>query len=182
MGVWAPKRWDLTASALLQYTTPVTPAANPWVDRAPEVVAGTPASEEPPVKSARKRRPPTRRIIRHVLRARAEAAKSLATFFQHLECQGQGKKVRASVHLARIYGWVDEAPKTMPATGVEFPAEPVGWRRATEVLAFLKQRGAKVASLSQGGEAEWAALSSDGESSPYDARENTSENAFFQQT
>lgn len=67
----------------------------------------------------------------------------------------------------------------MAGTGVEFPTEPVGWRRATEMISFLKQKGAKVASLSQGHEAEWAALSSDGYSSPFDARDNTSESPFF---
>ena len=40
---------------------------------------------------------------------------------------------------------------------------PTGWRSAHEVVAFLRARGAKVASLVRSVEGEWAALNSDGE-------------------
>lgn len=180
LGVWAPKRWDLSLTALSQYTTPIIPAENPWVQQAQEVVASS-TTEEPPVAAVRKRKPPTRRIIRHVLRSRAEAAKSLATFFELLERGGDSKKIKASLHLAQVYGWVDQAPKAAEMVdGVQVGPEALGWRRAREVVLFLKRKGARVASLSHGIEGEWAALSSDGEMSPSpsDTRENTKNSPF----
>jgi glycerol-3-phosphate O-acyltransferase/dihydroxyacetone phosphate acyltransferase len=162
VGVWAPKSWDLPLAALSQYTTPATPPENPWIQKTKQTI---PTVEEPPVTSVRKRRPPTRRVIRHVLRARAEAAKSLATFFDQLDKGGE-TKVKASIHLARTYGWVD-------GTAAEGDNEPLGWRHAKEVLFFLRKKGAKVASLQRGIEGEWAALNSDGEISFVDGSENS---------
>jgi len=133
--------------------------------------------EEPPVTLVRKQRPPTRRVIRHVLRSRAEAAKSLATFFDQLDKGGQAKKVKASIHLARVYGWVDEVDDTTSDVemdqGVAVPKEPCGWRHAREVVSFLRNRGAKVASLQRDIEGEWAATSSDGETPPIDGSETS---------
>lgn len=175
VGVWTPKRWDLSMAALSQYTIPARPADNPWVERTKQVVA-PPTAEEPPVNSPRKRRPPTRRVIRHVLRSRAEAAKSLATFFEQLE-RDDSKQVKASLHLAKLYGWVDKVDESVVKAetddGVQAPTEPLGWRRAREVLGFLRKRGAKVASLQHGIEGEWAALSSDGELSPGELSETS---------
>jgi len=169
VGVWAPKRWDLSLAALSQYTTPAIPPESPWVQK-----TGTPLIvEEPPVTFVRRQRPPTRRVIRHVLRARAEAAKSLATFFDHLDKAGNVKKVKASLHLARVYGWVDEGDDA--TTGVDVPKESLGWRHTREVVSFLRHRGAKVASLQRGIEAEWVALGSDGETFPVDGSENSRE-------
>ena len=170
VGVWAPKRWDLSLAALSQYTTPATPAENPWVQK-----AITPTVDEPPVMSVRKRRPPTRRVIRHVLRSRAEATTALASFFDQLDKGGEDKKVKASLHLARVYGWVDKVDDTAVKVNQrpEDPEQPVGWRLAKEVIFFLRRRGAKVASLQHGIEGEWAALSSDGEASPPEGSETS---------
>ena len=170
VGVWAPKRWDLPLAALSQYTTPAIPAENQWIQKTNETIA-PPTVEEPPVTSVRKRRPPTRRVIRHVLRARAEAAKSLATFFDQLDKGGETKKVKASIHLARTYGWVDNVDNTV--TEEEVSEEPLGWRHAREVLSFLRERGAKVASLQRGIEGEWAALNSDAETSLVEGSETS---------
>lgn len=180
MGVWTPKRWDLSLAALSQYTTPVTPADNPWIERTKAAIV-PPTTVEPPVKASRKRRPPTRRIVRHVLRSRVEAAKSLASFFEQLEKSGD-KQIKASVHLAKIYGWVektDESVALETIDGVKVQKEPLGWRHAREVVAFLKNRGAKVASLAHGVEGEWAALSSDGESTPLDEGETSKDGDVF---
>jgi glycerol-3-phosphate O-acyltransferase / dihydroxyacetone phosphate acyltransferase len=76
IGVWVPKRWDLSLAALSQYTTPRIPPANPWIDRPLKAAAAVvPAAvEEPPVQAPPNRKPPPpRRMMRHVLRARAEA-------------------------------------------------------------------------------------------------------------
>jgi glycerol-3-phosphate O-acyltransferase/dihydroxyacetone phosphate acyltransferase len=169
MGVWAPKRWELPLAALSQYTTPSTPKANPWIQKpktAATVGVGEPSLEqvaEPPVKTRPKRRPPSRRIMRHVLRVRAEAVRALAAFFEQLEAAPAGTSVRASVHLARAFGgWVDDAPDG--GAGGEAAGDgqkgPEGWRDAKEVVTFLMRRGGKIATLRSGIEGGWAALSS----------------------
>jgi hypothetical protein len=115
------------------------------------------------------------------LRSRAEAAKSLAAFFEQLDKGGEAKKVKASIHLAKAYGWVDKAHDTVARVdqSVEGSQEPVGWRRAKEVVSFLRKRGAKVASLQHGIEGEWAALSSDGEASPIGGSETSRDEDMF---
>lgn len=181
VGVWIPKKWDLSLSALSQYTVPALPAENEWIDRSkvkPRKIAGTvtppiangasTASSNPsPAPSSRKRRrPPSRRLIRHVLRARVEAAKALASLFDQLEKGPDGKRVSASAHLARAYGGgVEPQPIPDPAAaeGVDVLVEPVGWRYAREVVGFLRKRGARIAQLEEGVEGDWAALSSEGE-------------------
>ncbi|THU95516.1 hypothetical protein K435DRAFT_723613 [Dendrothele bispora CBS 962.96] len=204
IGVWAPKKWDLSLTALSQYTTPSIPKENPWIDKnknrpttpttssptsssvtptsspksslpnlvPPTPKVGLPAQEEPPARS--KRRPPTRRIMRHVLRARVEAVKALASFFDQLEKVNRGGervKVRASPHLAKAYGGglneADVSPVSLDnKDGFELPAdEPYGWRYATEVIGFLKSQGAKIPSLRHGRlpvDEDWA-LSTDAE-------------------
>ncbi len=171
---------ELSLAALSQYTTPVLPKDNPWIDKAKKTPTSSnppsptpPAVEvpkvlpndtpqdlltaEPPVKSRKKRRPPTRRIMRHVLRARVEAVKALAGFFDQLERGGSGKRLHASAHLAKLHGW---------------EADGQGWRTANEVTRYLRSKGAKIPSIQTSVsaiDAEWAALSSDGEvSSPVD--------------
>ncbi|KAF7427876.1 hypothetical protein PC9H_007092 [Pleurotus ostreatus] len=179
VGVWAPRRWEFSTAVLSQYTTPIVPKENPWIDKpksstsspARNVAAPLPSSlasglepPEPPVSSAPRRRPPSRRIMRHVLRARVEAVKALAIFFDQLEKNNQ--RVLASVHLAKLYGGtVEERAGSLDVTsdGVTPASEPVGWRRASEVISFLTKRSAKVPSLSYRGDADWAALSSEGE-------------------
>ncbi|KAG1739316.1 hypothetical protein EDB19DRAFT_1895530 [Suillus lakei] len=146
VGVWAPRRWELSLSALSQYTTPQV-------------------TDEPLVKIARRRRPSSRRIMRHLLRARGEAVKALAEFLTTLEASGDGKNVIASIHLAKRFGWVEENSSTSSAdNGGDGDALPdaKGYRQAREVIAFLRARGAKIATLDRKIEGDWA-LSSDEE-------------------
>ncbi|RDB16781.1 Glycerol-3-phosphate O-acyltransferase 2 [Hypsizygus marmoreus] len=182
VGVWAPKRWDLSLAALSQYTTPSIPKESPWIDKPKTTAEGprtsppessSPAApsvahipglsnviitEEPPVKARPKRRPPSRRIVRHVLRARIEAVKALAGFFDYLDRTPQATRVNASMHLARVYGHLDPPDPSTP------DAEAVSWRDVHEVIQFLKKRGAKIPTLKQGAiDGEWAALSSEAE-------------------
>jgi glycerol-3-phosphate O-acyltransferase/dihydroxyacetone phosphate acyltransferase len=163
LGVWAPKRWDLSLAALSQYTTPLVPKANEWIDH-PNVTEPSIAQiDEPPVQSRPKRRPPSRRIMRHILRARAEAARALASFFEQLDMAPEGKRVQSSVHLAKRFGgWVEKRHvdhKTKD--GVEQEVQLQGWRSAQEVISFLKKRGAKIARLELPVTGAWAALGSD---------------------
>ncbi|TFY57683.1 hypothetical protein EVJ58_g6874, partial [Rhodofomes roseus] len=54
VGVWLPKKWDLSLNALAQYTVPRVPAENEWVDRSkvkalkvtPTVVTQTPRERD----------------------------------------------------------------------------------------------------------------------------------------
>ncbi|KAL6303515.1 glycerol-3-phosphate-acyltransferase [Sparassis latifolia] len=178
VGVWAPKKWDVSLSVLAQYATPRIPPENPWIDRSkirtksspatlPPEQPSSPSTSKPASKKAR--RPPTRRLVRHVLRARGEAAKALASLFAQLVGpQAAGKRVCASAHLARAFGGeVDEsrAAGTETPEGLEVPVEPTGWRPALEVISFLRKRGAKIAALAERVEGDWAALSSEGEDS-----------------
>ncbi|KAF5381135.1 hypothetical protein D9757_009414 [Collybiopsis confluens] len=240
IGVWAPKRWDLSLEVLKVYATPTVPKENEWIDKAkkpkaksdsdtptPTSSTPTPSSpilrppltpalstsdigqmlpdphlvlvsreEEPPVSSiskdtrtssssssasaapttkstGKRKRPATRRIMRHVLRARIEAVKALAGFFDDLERAGKGGGEKVGVyssrHLARDYGWFEHPSSTSIVSG-SYQREPVaeggedggegddddddegkresrrssGWRDAKEVIRYLKARGAKV--------------------------------------
>ena len=170
--MWAPKRWDLSLAALSQYTTPPVPPESPWVEQSNR--SSTPdlptQAAEPPVVLKRKR-PATRRIMRHVLRARGEAVRALASFFAALEDTGENKQVVASAHLARRFGWVDEVKVDMEAHGQgPVEAEVQGYRHAREVILFLRSRGAKIATLEREIEGGWAgALVSEEEGTPVES-------------
>jgi glycerol-3-phosphate O-acyltransferase/dihydroxyacetone phosphate acyltransferase len=194
LGVWAPKRWEYSLAALEQYTRTPVPPPNPWLERpaTPRLESrdASPAPEMPPTKvnmtasaagaknataiasaplapaephPKRARRPRSGRVMRHVLRARAEAAHALAAFFEALERAPAAQRVRASAHLARAHG--GDAPDGDGSGGVlALEDGPAGWRRAREVVAFLKARGAKTAGMGRAeGVREWAMVGSDGE-------------------
>ena len=159
VGIWTPKQWDLSLTALSQYTTPPQPPPSPWIDRprlpnntsATDVKTESKCQDKVMVESRPRRRPPSHRLVRHVLRSRVEAMNALACFFDQLSRAGSGKKVKASPHLAEKFGVRSKVD------------EQEGWRYAVEVIAFLQKRGAKIPTLRQGPlEDEWA-LSSDGE-------------------
>ncbi|KAF8893430.1 hypothetical protein BD779DRAFT_1609793 [Infundibulicybe gibba] len=200
MGVWAPKTWEFSLAALSQYTTPLTPPENPWIDRPKTPVqppanskdvpsysapgsprpadllpAGVASKPEPPVRARPTRRPPSRRIMRHVLRARIEAVKALASFFDQLE-RAPEKRIKASAHLAKLYGVPAKTENVLsvPPTGAEAPTNPDGWRTAGEIVSFLRKRGANIPTTGHGLiEGEWAALSSEGEETPAEDQEIT---------
>lgn len=158
VGIWTPKRWDLSLTALSQYTTPLQPPASPWIDkpRIPNNTSDTDGKaeskhqDEVVVESRPPRRPPSHRLVRHVLRSRVEAMNALACFFDQLVRAGSGKKVRASPHLAERFGGKSKVDLS----------EQEGWRYAVEVVTFLQKRGAKIPTLRQGPlEDEWAVSS-----------------------
>lgn len=176
VGVWAPRRWELSLSALSQYTTPLVPPESPWIDKnransissiSSGTLSGLPTqvTDEPPVKFVPRRRPSSRRIMRHLLRARGEAVKSLAEFLSTLEASGDEKNVISSIHLANRFGWVEEnspTSSTDDGTDGDSLSEAKGYRQAREVIAFLRARGAKIATLDRKIEGDWA-LSTDEE-------------------
>ncbi|KAI6121843.1 hypothetical protein F5141DRAFT_1186966 [Pisolithus sp. B1] len=137
--------------ALAQYKTPHIPAESPWIERTRSSTLSLPAqATEPPV-NFRRTRPAWGRIMRHVLHARGEAVRAIASFFAHLETQGNEKEVVASLHLARRFGRVEEVEAA--SEGSESPGneniETKGYRRISEVIAFLKSKGAKIPMLEQ---------------------------------
>lgn len=113
----------------------------------------------------RRKRPPTRRVMRHVLRARAEASKALASIFSQLERLPSSSKLNAALHLAKRYG--GELHEVDSASGEK---ELKGYRSPKEVISFLRKRGANISELGGRIEGEWAALSSDGEHTPMEER------------
>ncbi|KAJ7028561.1 hypothetical protein C8F04DRAFT_62710 [Mycena alexandri] len=182
IGVWGPKRWDFSLAALAQYTTPVFPKESEFISKPSSSAPNSPkppafvlppvelGRTEPPVKTRPRRRPPSRRIMRHVLRARVEAVKALAEFFEQLRLQSVqsrlrgGMRVKASVHLARLYGGIEIVPKAEGEDAAAAEQDEEGWREASEVLAFLTKRGAKIPQMRHVQiEGEWAALTSDAE-------------------
>jgi glycerol-3-phosphate O-acyltransferase / dihydroxyacetone phosphate acyltransferase len=154
-------------TALSQYTTPILPPENPWIQRQitsnelkPSVVPSTStasvnsspnSSTQSKEKTRRRRKPPTRQVMRHILRARAEAVRALVSFFAQLEKESaEERRVRACYHLAKLYGTVESDKEV--------------WRNAREVISFLRKRGAGVKGLenSISIEGEWAAAERDG--------------------
>ncbi|KAH9988453.1 hypothetical protein BJV74DRAFT_885341 [Russula compacta] len=155
---------------------PPNPPANEWITGNTKTTVGG-IAEEPPVslQPYRARRPRSGRVMRHVLRARAEASRSLASCLAQLEVGPADRRVQASVHLARIYGGVESTAGPSDTRGVvESPPAPVGWRRAREVVSYLRARGAKIAALERGIEVEWAALNSDGDLSSTEDKDSVS--------
>lgn len=159
VGIWTPKRWDLSLTALSQYTTPPQPPASPWIDK-PRIPNNTSDTDEKikskyqdkvVVESRPPRRPPSHRLVRHVLRSRVEAMNALACFFDQLVRAGSGKKVKSSPHLAKRFGVKSKDNLSADRD------EQEGWRYAVEVITFLQKRGAKIPTLRQGPlEDEWA--------------------------
>lgn len=199
IGVWAPKSWEYPLDVLVEYTKTPIPPPNQWISTQSNpnpsnstgsshahgtMTTGAPA--EPPVTPSmrRKRRPRTRRVMKHVLRARVEAARALSSLLEQLENGPSQKKVNASAHLVRAYGGgINEAKVEESLNGVSegdsvvTGLAPLGWRYAREVVAFLRKRGAKIRELHRSVEGDWAAYPTDGELSPaeYEDREDSPE-------
>ncbi|KAG8920964.1 hypothetical protein FRC01_000514 [Tulasnella sp. 417] len=190
VGVWGPRGWDLSPADLKQYTIPEIPKANPWVERplTPTPPAGaaaanttTPASSSSDsVKEKVKKnlkKPASRSLVRHVLRARIEASRALEAFLQELEVASP--RVRVSAHLGREEGVIEDGyisglssetgdyldvSSAVGSKSASTPGTPVPEKRAylegREIIKFLRDRGAKIAH--QAGSSDWvAALSSD---------------------
>lgn len=123
------------------------------------------------MKARSARRPPSRRLVRHVLRARVEAINALASLFDQLEQAGGQKMIKSSPHLARAFGG-SVIPQKMTEAGNEDGGNSdgdEGYRAVKEVVAFLRLKGANIPTLRHGKfEGDWAAaLSSEGEDSSW---------------
>ncbi|KAF9520307.1 hypothetical protein BS47DRAFT_1335910 [Hydnum rufescens UP504] len=173
IGVWGPREWDLSLSALGTYTKVEPPPPNPWLDQnkprtpppdltkaqsgEPSATASAPTPAAAPTPKPRKRLP-SRRLIRHVLRARLNASQALATFLAEVERSGQN--VRASLYLAKQFdGSYDTEPSEPQGGELGFLMSdgPQGWRGSREVITFLRSQGARIAALQEQDEGDWAA-------------------------
>ncbi|KAG8872500.1 hypothetical protein FRB97_007569 [Tulasnella sp. 331] len=122
IGVWGPRRWEMSSAALKPFTVPEIPAASEWIDKplannvtttdgsltavAPST---TPTGAKPAtrkLKSPKAPRPASRSLIRHVLRARIEASRALAAFMEELDCKSP--RVRVSAQLGHLEGSIEE--------------------------------------------------------------------------
>jgi glycerol-3-phosphate O-acyltransferase / dihydroxyacetone phosphate acyltransferase len=160
-----PRRFDVPLAALAQYTVPLIPPENPWVERKPEPTPAAPTlTTIADAKTRRRRKAPTRRLVRHVLRARTDAVRALAGLLTYLETEAPQRQLVAAPHLARAYGGrVQSVPPSGAAS--EIDAVEKGVRSAGEVVRFLRAKGARVAGLEEPIEGDWVSLSP-GELSP----------------
>nr|GAT57513.1 predicted protein [Mycena chlorophos] len=171
IALWGPKRWDLTLPALTPYMTPVFPKESLFLTNKTKMEDVEPPADLPPSTPGPRRRPSSRSIMRHVLRARGQAVTALAELFEQLR-MNKDVRLKASEHLVRRFGGQLEEVAGKSDTEGEGHAQGTpkmeGRRQANEVIAFLTKRGAKFPHLGRRlleSEAEWAAaaLTSDAE-------------------
>jgi len=136
-----PETWDLDEEQLRPFTVSVPPPPNPFV------TTHRPTTPPPVAHSINPPRPPSRRIMRHIFRARAAAVKLLGDYLRALD-SGTTIALKASAHLAATYGSgnciiKDGDTRETSENAVSTLSLATSWRDAQEVLLFLKQRGAK---------------------------------------
>lgn len=157
IGLWLPKRFEYNLPSFLSSSTLYAPD--------PPKVAGLPP-QTPPEKYTRPQRLPSRVLVRHVLRIRAEAARELATVL--LELEASDVQVPAAFWLAHRFG--GQVDRTEEALAVEGGGEwPRGSRSGGEVVGFLRGCGARLGKRRGGKEGQgeeeehWAAANSGNE-------------------
>lgn len=175
IGVWGPKRWDLSTTAVEPWTKPRARPVNEWVKPSPndsktlavetkhDEAGGVPKVAPPKPTSTRpkgKKLPASRNLIRHVLRARVRASRALADYLDELQ-----RSDRLLVATQRV-------PELDVGLSAKLSGDqPLPRRHAVSVVDYLRGKGAKIAQLSHRDSSDWAALSSDGEfDTPRDER------------
>lgn len=185
IGVWGPRAWDMDPKALAPFTVPEIPPPNIWIDRpltptpAATPVPVTPAPQASGSSPQRKKKPASRSLIRHVLRARIEASRALGVFLAELETHSP--RVRVSSHLGHPDGSIEEgyvsglsssntsdyldvgkASTSGSRPNTPGAVEEKAFLEGREIIHFLRSRGANIEHRSN--EGDWAALSSDEDS------------------
>ena len=168
-------------AAILPYTINQPPPPNPFLKLPPEIEATLNRTTSSPaiptnatmqgedkhgnkLKDRPLRRPPSRRLVRHVLRVRAEAMRLLTAYLLSLD--REGVKVPASLHMVKIFGGGIQPSSPPESTianseasydkvvgggqveakvvhgGVETgpSQEGEGWRDGREVIKYLRSR------------------------------------------
>ncbi|KAJ9102947.1 hypothetical protein QFC19_004503 [Naganishia cerealis] len=164
VGVWAPKRREISlaklASLLPSSSAPegATKDAYAWKKRGTDQEVKDDAA-----KTARRKRVPTRRFIRHVLRTRVAAARALEAFLADLE-EGD-YRINARPWLVEAAPYGAEAARVEDQSTADEDKDavdrvPMGTRDGREVVDFLRKRGAKILG-STSEQNRWSALSGD---------------------
>jgi glycerol-3-phosphate O-acyltransferase/dihydroxyacetone phosphate acyltransferase len=167
VGIWTPKArerpMDYLKSFIPESATPVgaTPAdaVRAWQKGGPPVSVAIKAKLK---EKKEKKRLPTRRLIKHVLRSRVKAAQALEAFLTELE--GSDTRVNAKPWLAELAAFggdedvklaneVDDNPDILSRI-------PKGSRAGSEVVQYLRSNGAKI-TASQAGLDAWAGAQSE---------------------
>ena len=149
IGVWLPRRFDMSLPSFLASSSLFAPD--------PPKVAGLPPTT-PPRKYTRPKRLPSRRLIRHVLRTRLEAARELAKVLFELEAKDA--QVNASFWLAEEYdGEVMKVSEEDEGVADWERPLPRGTRGGAEVVDYLRRRGARLGGARVAD--HWAASSGD---------------------
>ncbi|GHJ85685.1 hypothetical protein NliqN6_2087 [Naganishia liquefaciens] len=164
VGVWAPKRREIPiaklASVLPSSSAPegATKNAYAWKTRGTDQEV-----KEEVEKTEKRKRVPTRRFIKHVLRTRVAAAQALEAFLAELEQGGHRVNARPWLVEAAPYG-AEAAQAEQQSTADEgkdaVDRFPMGTRAGEEVVEFLRQRGARILP-STSEHTGWDALSGD---------------------
>ncbi|QRV79144.1 acyltransferase [Ceratobasidium sp. AG-Ba] len=169
IGVWGPRRWELSRAAVEPWTKPRERPPNEWIQstQKPEEAAKAPKPTPSSSSPKRKKRPASRNLIRHVLRARLNASRALANYLEEL--QRSDRLVVASQYMPDLDEGARVPVDKVPGSGgVGLGASR---RTAMSAISYLRSKGAKVTQLSARDSSDWAALSSDGEpETPFDDR------------
>ncbi|KAG9096597.1 hypothetical protein FS749_008147 [Ceratobasidium sp. UAMH 11750] len=169
IGVWGPKRWDLSRTAVEPWTKPRERPLNEWIQPAQkpdETAQPTPAPSPSP---KRKKRPASRSLIRHVLRARLNASRALASYLEEL--QRSDRLILATQHVPGLDDGARVPVNMTPGDSNADVSLGSSKRSALAATAYLRSKGAKITQLSARDTSDWAALSSDGEAeTPFDDR------------
>ncbi|KAF8608633.1 hypothetical protein BDV93DRAFT_518712 [Ceratobasidium sp. AG-I] len=167
IGVWGPKHWDLSRSAVEPWTKPRERPPNQWLqptqkpDDAPQTT--------PPSPGPKKKRPASRSLIRHVLRARLDASRALASYLEEL--QRLDRLVLASQYVPGLDQGTRVPTDKVHGDSNATTGLAASKRSAVAAIEYLRSKGARIAQLSNRDATDWAALSSDGElDTPFDDR------------
>lgn len=145
-------------AAILPYTINQPPPPNPFLKLRPEVEATLNRSTSSPVvptratmqeEDRRLRRPPSRRLVRHVLRIRAEAMRLLAAYL--LSLKREDLKVPASLHMVRTFGGGVQPPSPPGSTVTTSDASYDKVERVAQVKANTVHGGVEIGPSQEGG-------------------------------
>ncbi|KAG9125879.1 hypothetical protein FRC07_005785, partial [Ceratobasidium sp. 392] len=142
---------------------------NEWVQSAQKPAEAVKPAPRPSPPSKKKKRPASRNLIRHVLRARLNASRALANYLEEL--QRSDRLVLASQFVPGLDEGARVPVDKTPGDSNASMGLGASKRSASAAIAYLRSKGAKVAQLSARDSSDWAALSSDGEpETPFDDR------------
>ncbi len=168
VGVWAPNSGTTSMEGLRK----LLPATSEPFGATPKGAMWAKGQSGPPPTAAKKvpaKHVPSRRLIRHVLRTRIEACRALESYLAELEREGGRIPARPWLAEAAAFGGEYPTPKEHHEDGEEQDWNPEGSRDGKELVAYLRQQGARILASQHEEHGEWASdgggLTSGGEES-----------------